>query len=112
MQYDRVIHGINRYIEAELYPRMSDWQEIIARIAVSRMLDSKDQFKDILMHNSFAKTFAIIDESGDVDVDGLIEDLHEQVSAKGRIEVRIPMFGQFCFSDADITKLHHMISEG
>jgi hypothetical protein len=112
MQYERVVKGIGRYIETEIYPGLSDWQEILARIAVSRAMNSQEQLKEILTKNAFAKMFAIIDEEGDIDVDGLMEDLKEQINAKGKIEIHIPMFGKFCFNASDVHKLHRMIMEG
>ena len=74
MQYERVVKGIGKYIEAEIYPGLSDWQEILARIAVSRAMNSQEQLKEILTKNAFAKMFAIIDDEGDIDVDGLMEE--------------------------------------
>jgi hypothetical protein len=111
MQFERVIAGILRYMDREIYPNMSNWQEVLARIAVTRLIKSTDQFKIFLAENSFVKSFGIMDEQANVDVDGLISDLKEQIRQKGKLEISIPMFGKFTFSENDVAKLHQTIAE-
>lgn len=91
---------------------MNDWQEMIARIAVSRVVGNGEKIKTALENNPFIRTFAIIDENGNVDVDGLARDLKEQISQKGKLSFSIPMFGTFCFTAEDVDKLHRTIMEG
>lgn len=112
MTFDRVLNGIYRYLNHEIYSGMNDWQEMIARIAVSRIVGNGEKIKSMLMNNPFIKTFAIMDEGGNVDVDGLARDLKEQISQKGSIKISIPMLGNFSFTAEDVDKLHHMIMEG
>lgn len=112
MHFDRVISGLIKYLDQEIYVGMNDWQEMLARIAVSRVIGNKDTLRTSLMNNPFVKTFAIIDENANVDVDGLIRDLKMQIEQKGKIEIAIPMFGKFTFTSEDINKLHRTIMEG
>lgn len=112
MHFDRVISGLIKYLDQEIYVGMNDWQEMLARIAVSRVIGNKDTLRTSLMNNPFVKTFAIIDENANVDVDGLIRDLKMQIEQKGKIEIAIPMFGKFTFTSEDIDKLHRTIMEG
>lgn len=112
MDFDRVINGFIKYLDREIYIGMNDWQEMLARIAVSRLIGNKDHLKESLLANPFVRTFGIIDEKGIVDVDGLMRDLKEQIEYKGKIEIAIPMFGKFTFSSADVDKLHRTIMEG
>lgn len=112
MHFDRVISGLIKYLDQEIYVGMNDWQEMLARIAVSRVIGNKDTLRTSLMNNPFVKTFAIIDENANVDVDGLIRDLKTQIEQKGKIEIAIPMFGKFTFASEDIDKLHRTIMEG
>ena len=112
MDFDRVINGIIKYLDREIYIGMNDWQEMLARIAVSRVIGNKDHLRESLMANPFVRTFGIIDEGGNVDVDGLMRDIKEQMELKGKLEFAIPMFGKFTFSSADVDKLHRTIMEG
>lgn len=112
MEFERVIHGIVKYLDRELYSEMNDWQEMLTRIAVGRMIGDTDTLKETLMHNGFVKTFAIMDADGNVDVDGLMRDLKEQISRKGKISITFPLLGTFSFKPEDVDELHRIIREG
>ena len=109
MNFDRVVNGIMKYMDREIFANMNDWQEMLARIAVARLLGNTEQLKVSIMSNPFVRTFAIIDENGNVDVDGLHRDIRERVRAKGKLEFTIPMFGTFRFTEADIDRLYSTI---
>lgn len=110
MKLDRVLNGVARYLDKEIYVGMNDWQEILARIAVSRILDNKNI--ENLMNNPYVKTFAIADTEGNIDVDGLYRDLKRLIQAKGKVEVTLPMFGKFTFTESDVDCLYSCIVGG
>lgn len=109
MNIERFISGIIKYMDREIFATMNDWQEMLGRIAVSRLLGNSEQLKNTIMSNAYLRTFAIVDENGNVDVDGLYRDLKEQIRAKGKIELTLPMFGTFRFTEADVDKLYSTI---
>lgn len=109
MNFDRVLNGIMKYIDREIFVNMTDWQEMLARIAISRLTGNSDNIKSMLITNPFMKTFAIIDENENVDVDGLYRDIKEQIRAKGKIEFSIPVFGTFRFTESDVDRLYSTI---
>lgn len=112
MEFEKVLNGIMKYLNNEIYSGMNDWQEMLARIAVSRMVGNGNNLKHILMNNAFIKTFAIMDENGMVDVDGLLNDIKNQINQKEKLTISLPMFGKFTFTAADVDKLHRSIMEG
>lgn len=110
MNLERVINGIARYLDREIYAGMNDWQEVIARIAISRMLGNKNL--ENMLNSPYMRTFAIIDTDGNVDVDGLYRDLKTYISNKGKIEVEFPIFGKFTFKESDVDNLYNCIMGG
>ena len=112
MNLDRVFNGIIKYLDREIFPHMNDWQEMLARIAVSRVTADPAKLKSTLMANPFVRTFAIIDGEGNVDIEHLLNDVKCQIEKKGKLELTIPMFGKFNFIPDDIDKLHYYITEG
>lgn len=112
MEFQKVINGILKYLNVKIYSGMNDWQELLARVAVSRMVANSNQLKDSLMNNAFFKTFAVIDSNGNVDVEGILRDVKAQISEKGKIVVALPMFGNFTFTPEDVDELHRYIQEG
>jgi hypothetical protein len=112
MEFEKVLNGILKYINAEIYSGMNDWQEMLARIAVSRFLKNSSNLKESLIHNPFIKTFAIIDDDGMVDVSGLLSDIKSQLEQKEKICLSIPLLGKFTFTASDVDKLKNCIYGG
>lgn len=110
MNFEKVLNGILKYMDKEIYSGMNDWQELAARIAVSRMLKNSDNIKSAICDNTFVRTFAIVDKNGYIDIDGLYSDIKEQVNRKGKIEITLPLFGTFKFSPSDVDKLYSTIT--
>jgi hypothetical protein len=105
MKLEKVIDGIVRYINTEIYSGMSDWQEMLARVAVARVIENTDTLRQQLTQNSFLRTFAFIDDNGDVDIEKLATDVKNQIVHKGGVEVTIPIFGRFVFTPDDVDKI-------
>lgn len=112
MEFERVLKGIMKYLNNEIYAGMNDWQEMLARLAVSRIIGNEQNLKNMLMTNPFVKTFAIMDPKGMVDVEGLMRDIKTQIQEKEKISFSLPIFGRFTFTAADVDKLHRTILEG
>lgn len=108
---ERVMNGIARYMDREIYANMNDWQEVVARLAVSRLLGNRN-LENTLMNNSYIRTFAIVDSDGNVDVDGLYRDLRALVQQKGKIEISLPIFGKYTFHENDVDNLYNCIMGG
>jgi hypothetical protein len=111
MNFEKVIRGIIKYMNAEMFKNMDEWHEFLARLAVARMVSNPQTLKKSLMDNMFIKTFAIFDEAGNVDIDGLMRDLKHVIENKGKVSFEIPLFGKFTFESADVDKLHRHINE-
>lgn len=108
MNIERVINGIVKYMDREIFATMNDWQEFLARLAMARLMNNKN-LVDIIANNSYAKTFAIVDEHGNVDVDGLHRDMKSLVHSKGKLEISLPLFGIYTFNETDVDKLFDYI---
>ena len=111
MDFERVLNGVVRYFDREIYSNMNNWQEFMARLAVSRILGNKN-LENLLRNNPYIKTFAIMDESGNVDIDGLYRDMKSVIQSKGRLEFELPMFGKFTFTENDVDCLYNCIVGG
>jgi hypothetical protein len=110
--FEKVINGLSRYINSNIYTDMSDLQELIARVAVGRVIERSDDIKNLLIKNGMARTFGIIDSEGMIDIDGLMNDIKKQISHKERLEISIPLLGTFKFVPEDIDVIHRFIMEG
>lgn len=109
--FNRVLDGAAEFIEKDIMPNMNDWQEIAARIALGRVFDNRDAIKSHLINTGYIRTFALIDETGNVDIDRLAADLKREIEKKGRLEVNLKIFGKMRFDAGDVDKLHRMITQ-
>lgn len=109
--FSRVLDGAAEFIEKDIMPSMNDWQEIAARIALGRVFDNRDAIKNYLINTGYLRTFTLIDEDGNVDIDRLAADLKREIDKKGKIEINLKVFGKMRFDTGDVEKLHRMITQ-
>jgi hypothetical protein len=109
---ETVIDGIARYIDREIYTGMNDLQELVARIAVGRMIDNTEAIRETLVNNGIIRTFGIIDAEGMVDLDTLARDVKKEIERKGKLVVTIPMFGKMTFTPDDVDAICRSIKGG
>ena len=108
-KFEKVVDGITRYLDAEIYANMNDLQEVIARVAVGRMIVNEGGIKNSLLNNGIIRSLGIIDSDGMIDVDALVGEVKEAMKKKGKVEISIPLFGKMTFHPADIDEIHRYI---
>lgn len=112
VEFNRVIDGLSRYINNNFYSKLNDWQEILARLAVARVVNNPEALKQSLMANGIVRTFAVMDSEGNVDLENLARDLKREIERKGKISVEVPMFGKISFVASDIDEIYREITGG
>lgn len=112
MEFEKILAGIVRYINIEIFPAMTDWQEMLARIAVSRVAGNAEALKNAILGNSFLRTFAVIGPDGSIDADGILRDLKGQIEAMGSFKLKLPLMPLMTFTGADVDKLRAYIEGG
>ena len=109
-KFEKVVDGIVKWIDSEIYPKMTDVQELFARMFVGRLVMNSEGIKKSLEENGIVRTFGIIDSDGMVDVDALVADLKRELERKGKVCVYIPMFGKMTFVPSDLDGLYRHIT--
>jgi hypothetical protein len=112
VKFEKVIDGINRYIDKEIYCNLNDWQEMLARIVVGRFVKNTDSLKNYLMSNGFCKTLCLVDSDGMVDIESILYDIREEIGRKGCIQVEIPLIGTLTFRENNVDVLLREIDGG
>ena len=112
VEFNRVIDGLARYINNNFYSKLNDWQEVIARIAVGRIIGNPEVLKQSLQANGIVRTFAVMDSEGNVELEPLMRHLRKEIEKKGKMTVDIPLFGKISFTGEDVTELYREITGG
>lgn len=110
VKFEAVLDGAAKFLDKEVYPGMNDWQQIIARMFVGRIFNSREAIKAAVVNNGFIRTFGIVDENGDVDVESLAIDLKNEIQRKEKLTFTIPLYGNLTFRPTDVDSLYEMIT--
>lgn len=109
MKFEKVLHGIRKYIEKEMYPKLTSWQAPIVGFAVGRMTKKADAIKQ----HSFMKMLDIVDENGNVDITELYNDIRNEVQIRQTMVFEdIPLIGSITLTPEDIDKIYRIITAG
>lgn len=109
-EFEKVLNGIVKYIDSELYTKMNGLQEFAARVVVGRVLSNEKEIKQKIVENGYIRTFGFVDSDGMVDVECLAKDIKREINRQGKLEVVLPMFGKITFVPADVDILYTMIT--
>ena len=112
VSFNQVLDGLARYLNKNFYSNLNDFQEVIARIAVGRIIGNPESLKQSLSANGIVRTFAIMDSDGNVDLEPIMRDLKREIERKGKLSVEIPMFGKISFLPQDIDEIYQEITGG
>lgn len=112
VSFERALDGVIKYIDAEIIGGMNEWQELVARMAIGRIAENSEAVKVAVLNNGIVRTFGVVDSNGMIDIDGLARDLKREIARKGKLTVKIPMFGVMTFKPEDVDKIHYMITGG
>lgn len=112
VSFEQILDGLARYMNKYFYSNLNDWQEIVARLAVGRIIGNPETLKQSLQTNGIIRTFAVFDSEGNVDLEPLMRDLRKEIERKGKMTVEIPMFGKISFTGEDVTELYREITGG
>lgn len=112
VSFEQILDGLARYMNKYFYSNLNDWQEIVARLAVGRIIGNPETLKQSLQANGIIRTFAVFDSEGNVELEPLMRDLRKEIERKGKMTVEIPMFGKISFTGEDVTELYREITGG
>lgn len=108
---DQVEKGIAAYLDKELMPILPETgvQKILIGTGIGLVLRKYKGQIAALKDQPFVKMTGIFDDSGNVDVDILKEELTKQIPEEG-FKIEVPVIGGLKFHKADVDKLYNYIT--
>jgi hypothetical protein len=106
MQLNRVINGILKYIEREMFPKMNSWQQLGMGVVVGRMARDTKSIKEL----GIVKLLNVVDEHDNVDVEGLktAYEMYQKILSEAPKRksdlIRVEIYGEIDFFDEDLSK--------
>ena len=105
MKFEHVVDGINKYLNAEFLGKLNDWQEILARVFIGRVLENTNALKDTLLSNGVLRSVGFVDTEGNVDIDSVLSSLKKEIEKKERLTISLPLIGNITFVPDDVDRL-------
>lgn len=105
MKFEHVVDGINKYLNAEFLNKLNDWQEILARVFIGRVLENTSALKDTLLSNGILRSVGFVDAEGNIDIDSVLSSLKKEIEKKERLTISLPLIGNVTFVPDDVDRL-------
>lgn len=107
---ERVKRGAARFLDEEFTNKMTGWQKWVFGAAAGMYLENITNVAERLRSNELIKGLAIMDESGNVDVEKLYRHFYAEAQ-KGPVTFTVPVLGTVTMSGGDVEKLYRYIEE-
>lgn len=108
---NKALPRLAKFIRKEMYPAMVEWQEFIANVAISGILDDVDKLATQITSNIALKTILCIDEEGNIDLDRLISRIEGEMAQRGKLKIAIPLMPKYTFTAKDVENLKRFLQE-
>lgn len=105
----QVKNGIVKYIDSDLLPQLDGFKRIglgvYSALAANNAVSIAMKYKD----HPAVSVLGILDESGNVDIDKLYQNIIPMFANGEKQRIDIPMIGELRIDKMDIEKIYHYI---
>lgn len=108
----RLANGIVNYADAEVIGNLPTHGKWLVGAGMGILTSRINNMVNDLSGNALIKAAGIIDESGMIDVDLLMNNLKSSASRYGKMTIQIPIVGALTFDESDVDSLRGYIERG
>lgn len=110
VEVKKVEQGIAMYLDKEFIPQLpaDGVQRVLVGTAVSIMIRRGSSMLQSFKDHPLAKMLGLFDESGNVDIEIVLEELAKNMPADG-LQIDVPLIGILTFRKSDVDKLYNHI---
>ena len=106
---DKVKHGLARYIEVEMLPKMHGADAWLTGIVSALLIEHLGEIMKEWHNNSIVKAMHIMDENGNVNLEKIYPLALAQSRRTGPIKMELPLIGTITLAEADIEHIYQRI---
>ena len=107
----QVTNGLQKYIEAEILPMVTDWRKWVLGAGASVALSKSGEIFAKLKANPMIAALGVIDNEDRIDIERLHREFAKQAQ-KGAITLDVPLLGPVTLNAQDVDRLYHYIIGG
>lgn len=101
--------GVGRYIERHIMPRLDSKRQFLLGMAYGVASGRVDALVQAACGSSALRTLGIAKENGEIDLDALYSAALNQMQAQKKLEIEVPLLGEFAFDEGDLRELYNAI---
>lgn len=105
---EQLVSGIGEYLQKEIFTRLDSKREFLAGMAYGIISLKIDKILSNLEHSPINSALELI-QGDNIDIETIYQVANKQIAAQGRLEISIPLIGNFAFNSADIDNLYKCI---
>ena len=106
---EQIINGLINYTENEIISKMPTVGKIVDGNVVGIGMKNIDGIITNLKTNPLIKTLGVIDESGMIDVDTILDSLKQSAVKYGNVIIKLPYMGDLTLTAQDVDLLRNYI---
>ena len=107
----QVANGLQKYIEAEILPMVTDWRKWVLGAGASVALSKSGEIFTKLKANPMIAALGVIDSEDRIDIERLHREFAKQAQ-KGAITLDVPLLGPVTLNAQDVDRLYQYIIGG
>lgn len=100
--------GVAKFADREILKNVDGWRKVVVGAAIALAINRSQDIAASYRENSVVKMLKIFDDTGNVDIDILMEVVKDSISNNGFV-ITVPILGELKFYKSDIDNLYNDI---
>lgn len=106
---DKVMNGLVMFVDAEIINKLPTAGKWLLGSGIAIATSKANEIAKFISENTIAMSMGIVDESGNFDVDLILDNMKKSANKYGKMSIQIPVIGKMTFSESDIDLLKSYI---
>lgn len=111
MKISKAVDATLTYLEKQMTPGMSDFQEVLFYTFAETVREETDTLVETMSKSPFVRALLAVDKDGNVDTDKLISRIKKGMDRRGGFSVDVPLYGPVRFLPEDIDNIANLLTE-
>lgn len=106
---EQIRAGVGSYIERYIMPRLDSKRQFLVGMVYGVASGRVDALMQAACGSPALRALGIVRENGEIDLDALYSAALNQMQAQKKLEIEVPLLGEFAFDEGDLRELYNAI---